>query len=378
MASKSVYAGQKLWEGRPKEIRILPLQQLTGLLAYSVGIVFMAFGVVRGVTLGDWSPTSLLLALWSVTLGALIHGVPVWWKSGAVYTVTTDEVIWSRGPFRRVIERGAISYARIVWSPRLSHVGTLELVRAVPAGVLRRRLALKLEGVESPDGVWAIVRDAQDVAAASNGNLPVTQRLDRGERILWAAKPLPSLRAYLPVGTNQWGLLALTFGLLALGVMTTIRGFGILHRLTRAGLPTYSLSFLGLVVGMGLSVLCVFYVGLFLLRDTLLQRPRMLRQTRYLISNKRVLIQRGREELHLDRRMIVEVIETKAGSGTRNLFLVLDGPRSRALASSGAFGERIDRAADLLPVFECVLDGDGAKDALGRRPPSLPPLPWAA
>ncbi|MGE5786676.1 MAG: hypothetical protein ACM3ZE_18925, partial [Myxococcales bacterium] len=116
MASKSVYAGQKLWEGRPKEIRILPLQQLTGLLAYGVGIVFMAFGVVRGVTLGDWSPTSLLMALWSVTLGALIHGVPVWWKSGAVYTVTTDEVIWSRGPFRRVIERGAISYARIVWS----------------------------------------------------------------------------------------------------------------------------------------------------------------------------------------------------------------------------------------------------------------------
>jgi microcompartment protein CcmK/EutM len=103
-----------------------------------------------------------------------------------------------------------------------------------------------------------------------------------------------------------------------------------------------------------------------------------LRQTHYLISNKRVLIQRGREELHLDRRMIVEVIDTPAGVGTRNLFLVLDGPHARALASSGAFGEKTDHTVELVPVFEWVQDGDGARHALERNPPSLPPLPWAA
>lgn len=378
MSSKSVHAGEVLWEGRPREVRIQPFLQLGGFLAYGLGIVFLAFGVVRGLALGDWAPVSLVLALFSVTLGAAIQGVPAWWRSGAVYRVTREEVIWQRGPFRRAIDRNSISYARIVWSPRLNHVGSLELVRAVPAGVLWRRLALKLEGLPSPDGVWAIIRGAEDVAAAGHGDLPVAQRLDRGERILWAARPLPTLRAYLPSSTNQWTLVALTFLVFGIGIFTAVRGVNIVSRLTSAGLPIGSVSFIALVTGMSLAIACVFGVAAVLFRDTLLQRARMLRETRYLISNKRVLIQRGREELHLDRRMIVEVIETKAGMGTQNLFLVLDGPRARALASNGAFGEKTDYAAELQPIFEWVVDGDGARDALSRRPPSLPPLPWAA
>jgi hypothetical protein len=319
-----------------------------------------------------------MTALASVTIGALIHELPTFWHGRAVYRVTRDHVLCFHGPFRRAIERRSITYARIVWSPRLSNVGTLELVRAVPAGSLRRRLALRLEGIVSPDGVWAIIRDAQDVAAAGHGELPLAQRLDRGERILWSARPLPSLRAYLPTNGNQWSLVALTLVVLGVGVATTIQGMAILERLVSAGLSTGSPTFLALGLGMSLAVLCIFYIGLYLVDSTLLLHARMLRHTRYLISNKRVLIQRGREELHLDRRMIVEIIETPAGTGTRNLFLVLDGPSARALAASGAFGESTDRASDLVPVFEWVMDGDGAKDALGRRPPSLPPLPWAA
>lgn len=378
MSSNSIYAGEVRWQGRPKEVGVPSFVQMGGLLAYGLGVVFLAFGVVRGLTLGDWAPISLVLALLSVTLGAAIHAVPVWWKSGAVYQVTQDQVTWTRGPFRRTIERNSISYARIVWSSRTSHVGCLELVRAVPAGVLRRRLALRLEGVENPDGVWAIIRGAEDVAAAGHGDLPVAQRLDRGERILWAARPLPTLRAYLPSSTNQWTLVALTFAVFGIGILTTMRGVSVLARLSHAGLSVRSIPFIALVTGMSFAAVCVFGVAMLLFRETLLLRAKMLRETRYLISNKRVLIQRGREELHLDRRMIVEVIETKAGAGTRNLFLVLDGPRSRALASNGAFGEKTDSAAALQPIFEWVVDGDGARDALGRRPPSLPPLPWAA
>lgn len=377
MVSQSFYAGPILWEGRPREVRASPFLQLLGLLSYGLGLISMAFAVVRGLSLGDWAPATWFFALWTVTLGALTHGVPIWWRSGAAYRITRDHVIWSRGPFRRAIERRGITYARIEWSPKLSNVGTLELVRAVPSGPLRRRLALRLDGIECPDGVWAIIRDAHDVASTGRGALPLTQRLDRDERILWAAKPLPSLRAYLPASSNQWSLAVVTLALFAIGIAITMRTLSIFERLSRvgfdSGLPYYALG-----IGMGLAVCSVFVVGLFLAHNTLMYRARMLRHARYLISNKRVLIQCGREELHLDRRMIVEVIETPAGAGTRNLFLVLDGPRARALASSGAFGEKLDRTSELLPIFECVQDGDGAKHALSRKPPSLPPLPWAA
>ena len=378
MASESVYPGRVLWEGRPKEIRSSPMARLVGDLAYGLGIVSMAFAVVRGVSLLDWSPSTLVFAMLSVTLGAAVHGVPTWWLSGGAYRVTDNHVIWFRGPFKRSIERQAISYARILWSNRSANIGTLELIRAVPTGALRRRLALRLEGVECPDGVWAIIRDAHDVAAAGHGALPLSQRLDVGERILWAARPLPTLRAYLPASFNQWSLAIVTLGLFALGTAMSVRSISILERLTSAGFARQRVAFAALSLGMGLAVLFVFVVGFFLIQNTLVYRARMLHQTRYLISNKRVLIQRGREELHLDRRIIVEIIETPAGAGTRNLFLVLDGPRARAVASSGAFGERTDHTIELLPVFECVQDGDGARLALGRRSPSLPPVPWAA
>jgi hypothetical protein len=45
---------------------------------------------------------------------------------------------------------------------------------------------------------------------------------------------------------------------------------------------------------------------------------------------------------------------------------VLDGPRARAVAASGAFGE-ISRGPNLRPVFEAVEDGEG----VSRIPPSV-------
>jgi hypothetical protein len=39
------------------------------------------------------------------------------------------------------------------------------------------------------------------------------------------------------------------------------------------------------------------------------------------------------------------------------VFIVLDGPRARALSASGAFGE-INRGPNLRPVFESVQDAE--------------------
>ena len=66
-------------------------------------------------------------------------------------------------------------------------------------------------------------------------------------------------------------------------------------------------------LGVVLPVLAVVMLGLaiagYLVYDTVIRPAFLTRETRYLITNKRVLIQRGVEELHVDRTKIVDVIE---------------------------------------------------------------------
>jgi hypothetical protein len=115
-------------------------------------------------------------------------------------------------------------------------------------------------------------------------------------------------------------------------------------------------------------------VGGYIAYDTVIRPGKLVSETRYLITDKRVLIQRRGEELHLDRSQIVDVIDAPAGGdGLRNVFIVLDGPQARSLAASGAFGE-LERSAHLRPVFEAVADAEGARRVLGARPV----LPYAA
>jgi hypothetical protein len=94
-----------------------------------------------------------------------------------------------------------------------------------------------------------------------------------------------------------------------------------------------------------------------------------LQHTRYLITDRRVLIQRGREELHLDRERIVDVIPARTTAGLTDVFLVLDGPRARGLAISGAFGES-DAGTQLIPVLEQVEDAESVSRILLSPPPA--------
>jgi len=370
---KHGYDGEEiLWTGGPRDVVTPPLFEATGWVALGMAFVATAFAFVRSISLGQSPTPSLLFAGWSVTIGLLARSAPAWWASGVVFTVTRRSVIWQRGPFRRSIDRAAISYARITWSARMPHVGTLELVRAVPTGALRRRLALRLEGLESPDGVLAIIRDAQGVATPGHGTLPIAQRLDRDERVLWAARPLPSLRAYLPRNAEEWSLVTAALGLVVVSIALSVRVVALERRVLAAGYTVRSLPFWALACGMGVAVIIIFGTAIFLAKRTFVHRARSLRETRYLISNKRVLIQRGREELHLERNRIIDVIDAPAGEGTRNLFLVIDGPKARALAISGAFGEA-EHGPDLRPVFECVNDSDGARRVLRGGRTSVPP-----
>ena len=125
------------------------------------------------------------------------------------------------------------------------------------------------------------------------------------------------------------------------------------------------LALLAVACGLGTLLLLGVAVGI---ADRAWLRPlRMIKRTRYFITNKRVLIVRGDEELHLDRQRIAYVIPRQNGV-LHDVFLVLDGPQARALAVMGAFGEGHD--AHLLPIFSAIEDADTVHELL--HPPAEP------
>jgi hypothetical protein len=369
----SLFGERIVWTGRPQVIATPPMLRGSALVLFIMAAVSTSYAFVLSLALRTSPAASLIFGAWCVTLGLLCLHVPRIWLSQVRYVVTENHVISQRGPFRRSIERKAISFARIFWQE--GGIGDMELVRAVPTGALRRRLMLRLVGVSCPDRVWAIIRGEERVAPTGHGERPLAQRLDGDERVIWSSQPRPTLRAYLPQGRREWLLTAIAAFMLIAVVRMIWRAVPALIKIHAAGLPTYSLPFLALVFGVAATLTLVLAIGVFLAWDTIIRPGRLVRETRYLVTNKRVLIQRGGEELHLDRSRIVDVIDAPAGHGLSHVFLVLDGPRARALAASGAFGEA-ERGPNLRPVFESLEDAEGVTRIL--RPPSHPSLPRAA
>jgi hypothetical protein len=96
------------------------------------------------------------------------------------------------------------------------------------------------------------------------------------------------------------------------------------------------------------------------------------RDTEYVLTNRRVLIRRGRTELSLDRKTIVDVAVVPVADGCRHLFLILDAPEARALSDSGAMGP-LSPARDLVPpVLYELRDTDGVCELLLSRERELP------
>jgi hypothetical protein len=369
----SMYGERIVWTGRPKSVRPSALFRALSGLCFFTSAISLLFAVVTSLVLRATPAGTLLFAFWTTCLGIAFRVGPRMLMERARYVVTEQHVVVHFGPFRRSIQRSAVSFARIFWDADQPDTGDLELVRAVPTGALRRRLLLRLPGVAAPDRVWAIVRGAEDVAPLGNAEMPIGQRLDRGERVIWSAQPRQKLRAYLPHGQRQWLLMAISGFTVFAGMEMVVRAFKALAKVARSGLPYLSPSFVALAAGIFMAVALVLVVGGYIAYDTVIRPGKLVGNTRYLITDKRVLIQRGQEELHVDRSKIVDVIDAPAGDGLSDVFMVLDGPQARALAASGAFGE-LERSSHLRPVFEAVEDAEGARRVLG----SSPVLPYAA
>jgi hypothetical protein len=229
---------------------------------------------------------------------------------------------------------------------------------------------LRLSGLRAPDRVWAIVRGAEALAPAGQGERPVGERLDHGEHVVWTARSRAQWRTFLPHAQREWVLLAFAAFLVYAITRMVLRAVPALEQLASGGLPATSFSFITLAVGMAMAVLLMVAIAGYLVYDAVIRPGLLARETRYLVTNKRVLIQRRGEELHLDRKRIVDVIDAPVGDGLRDVFLVLDGPRARAVAASGAFGE-MGRGPHLRPVFEAVADAESVSHIL-RKNAGLP------
>lgn len=360
-----------IWQGHPRVTQAPRFLRALAWVALIVAAISAMFAAVVAVTLHEVPVAGLAFSVWCVLLGVLLVRLPRAWAERARYLVTDKHVIIKYGPFSRSIERAQISFARIYWNQDLPDTGDLEVVRAVPTGALRRRLRLRLDGLVAPDRVWAIVRGAEDLAPAGHQPRPLGQRLDQGETVLWSGRSRPRLKTFLPRTQREWLLVTMALFLLA-GVARILgRAVPMLERLPEQGMPRTSFSFIALGTGMAMTLLLMLGIAGYILYDTLIRPGILARETHYIVTNKRVLIQRRNQELHLDRARIIDVIDTPAGDGLRDVFLVLDGPRARAAAVSGAFGE-LGRGPSLRPVLEAVADAEGLSRILRTTPDSLP------
>jgi len=354
----SLFGETILWTGKPLRPRTPTSFRIAAIVAAVVSASTLAFAIVVARGLGAPIGGMLAFSCWCALLSIGAWRVPLWWLSKVEYVITEKHVIWRRGRLRRTIDRASISYAHLRWDPSDPSVGDLVLVRAVPTGALRRTLRLALSSVEAPDRVWAMVRGIEPSAALGDGNRPLGQRLDPMERVIWTSRPLSS------PWTVRRSVTAALAGVLVLAsieatwhAIAPTRKVIALHTLG----PWVTSLF---VAGMSLGVLLLVAVAGAFVYNALIHPILLKRDTRYFVTDRRVLIQRQNEELVLDRSNIAYVISAPTSKSLQDVFLVLDGPQARALAASGAFGRKVD---ELQPVLSSIDDADTVNAILSAK-----------
>lgn len=356
MARDSLYDERIVWQGRCRAVSTPFLQKAMAIVAAVVSAVTLCYAVVLAKSLATPVGGMILFASWCATVALAAWRVPLWWRSEVEYLVTEKHVIWRRGRLRRSIEIGQISYALIRWNARDPSVGDLVIVRAVPTGALRRTLSVSLHDVEAPDRLWAIVRGVEPSAPLGNGNRPLAQRLDPGERVLWSGSPLGSAWTARRMGTAAIGAALGLFFVSSVG-----RSVPAMARV----LPELPTTLAALLVGgAALGTLLLLAMALATAYAGIIRPVRLARATRYFVTDTRVLIRRGNEELSLDRARIAYVIDAPWRK-LHDVFLVLDGPQARAMAPSGAFGTE-ERDDTLRPVFAAIADAETVGEILKK------------
>jgi hypothetical protein len=291
------------------------------------------------------------LAFYLVMTGVSLLIVPRHLLDSCEFAVTEGHVIWKRGQLRRAIERQAITYGRIQWHRSVPGVGTLELVRAAPFGPFSRRQRVVLHDVEAPDRLFALIRGVTPGEFAGYGDVPLTDRLDQGEHVIWGAAP-----AGFRLGRAELLLSCVGLAVLVTGFVYVYKIAGVLLTLERSGLPVRSVTWLMLASATLISASVIFAIGGVLLWKGFWGARVAGSRSEYILTEHRVLIRRGEIELSVDRTRIVDVAEQRSTGDLGNLYLILDGPRANALDDSGALGIMAPPRSAVLPVLYEVRD----------------------
>jgi hypothetical protein len=359
MARDSLFGERIVWQGSCRGVTVPLVNKVMSVVAAVASVVTLCYAVVVAKSLAAPVGGMILLAAWCATLALGAWRIPLWWRSQVEYIVTDRHVIWRRGPLRRSIDRAQISYALVRWNTSEPSYGDLVIVRAVPTGALRRTLTLTLADLPAPDRLWATIRGVEQSAPLGSSDRPLAQRLDPAERVLWSGAPLAS------AWTTRRAVMAFSGGALAVSFVRSLaKSVPTLARVLRLHALPPALA-AALVAGAALGMLLLLAVSVGVVYAALVRPARLARATRYFVTNSRVLIRRGNEELSLDRSRIAYVIDAP-WKKLHDVFLVLDGPQARALAPSGAFGGE-DRDDALRPVFAAIADAETVGEILRGR-----------
>ena len=223
--------------------------------------------------------------------------------------------------------------------------------------------------------MFAIVRGVEPSERAGEPDVPLTDRLDEDERVLWGGGPEGWMIGWRDVATAIAGA-----GMIALGLRYAYGVGAIMLGLEEIGLPVESWTWVLLFFATMIAWSVIMGVGATLLWYGTFRARMLGRETEYVLTNHRLLIRRGSTELSVDRRRIVDVAETPSSRGSYNLFLILDAPQARALATSGALGMWTPARDIVPPVLYEVREFENVRDLIldGVSRGSLPPLRDAA
>lgn len=358
-----LYSEQVLWEGRPAGD--VPRDRVW---LYSP-LVLLSFGTVAGLFalllhhtgIPAFRETAAVGLYFGVTAVALTL-VPRYLFDRCTYVLTDARVILRRGASQRSMDRRAITFARIRWHRSVPGVGHLELVRAVPFGPLSRKQRLLLRDVERPDILLARIRGATPGEHAGDGEVDLAERLERGEQVLWGAGPEGWLFGWRDVSISLLGA-----GLCSVGLLYGYRVAAIVLGLEDLGLQVRSWTWALLFLATSLSWATIMSIGVGLLWHGVWRARELGRHTEYMLTNRRLLIRRGRTELSVDRRRIVDVVDTPGAGGGKHLFLILDAPHARALADSGALGTVLPGRDSVPPILYDLSHSEGVRDLILSR-----------
>lgn len=337
-----------------------------GALAVALAVASSSFlfaALVLTIHSPDWKG-ALLVGTYAVVAMIGIALAPRYLLDGARFAITDRRVLVQSMGRVRSIDRRGIAFARIRWHATEVGVGRLELVRAVPFGPLLRKERLAFHDVERPDRLWAHLREVEPTSTTGDDEeleADLLRRLDADERVLWGGGPEGLRLSWRDLGITLLGLvmgfIAMRYALLTGSILV---GF------EEMGLPVGSLLWVLFAAATLVTFALLASIAAMLVWWGTVRARGEGSQTEYLVTNRRVLIRRGRTELSLDRNRIVDLAERPGFFGLRHVCFILDGPEARALGDHGALTGLLPSRDEVPPILYELRDIERLREVFAR------------